>query len=216
MMNKYPKTTFYFLLFIIIYTLGGIGFLFPLLRPVLTQFTPFILLLTFILVLSFHEKWEKKHIIILILSYAICFLVEMIGVNTGQIFGSYQYGNGLGLKVLGTPLIIGINWVMLSYCSTTVAQRWFKQPFIQIFGSSLFMLGYDLIMETVAPFMDMWQFDTLKVPIQNYVVWFLLALVINSLMILFKVIGNYQISKAILIIQILFFGIISIFINFIL
>ncbi|MBP1672236.1 MAG: hypothetical protein H6Q25_51 [Bacteroidetes bacterium] len=216
MMNKYPKTTFYILLFIIIYTLGGIGFLLPLFRPVLTQFTPFILLLTFILVLSFHEKWEKKHIIILILSYAICFLVEMLGVNTGQIFGSYQYGNGLGLKVLGTPLIIGINWVMLSYCSTTVAQRWFKKPFIQIFSSSLFLLGYDLIMETVAPFMDMWQFHNLIVPIENYVVWFLLALVINSFMILFKVIGNYQISKAILIIQILFFGIISIFLNFIL
>jgi bisanhydrobacterioruberin hydratase len=216
MMNKYPKTTFYILLFIIIYTLGGIGFLLPLFRPVLTQFTPFILLLTFIIVLTFHEKWEKKHIIIFILSYSICFLVEMIGVNTGQIFGSYQYGNGLGLKVLGTPLIIGINWVMLSYCSTTVSQRWFKNPFIQIFSSSLFLLGYDLIMETVAPFMDMWQFNNLNVPIQNYVVWFLLALVINSFMILFKVIGNYQISKSILIIQILFFGIISMFMNFIL
>jgi putative membrane protein len=216
MMNKYPKTTFYILLFIFIYTLGGIGFLFPLLRPVLTQFTPFILLLTFIFVLSFHKNWEKKHIFIFILSYLICLLVEMIGVNTGQIFGSYQYGSGLGLKVLGTPLIIGINWVMLSYCSITVVDRWFKNSIVQILSSSLILLGYDLIMETVAPTMDMWQFQNLHVPIQNYVVWFLLALVINSFMILFKVTGNYKICQAILIIQILFFGIISLFTNVIL
>ncbi len=216
MLNKYPKTTSLIFLLSIIYALGGIGFLFPLLRPVLIQFTPFILLLTFIIVLTFHQKWEKKHIFILILSYLICLLVEMIGVNTGKIFGSYQYGNGLGVKIWGTPLIIGINWVMLAYCSTTVAQRWFKQPLIQILSSSMFLLGYDLIMETVAPTMDMWQFQDFQIPIQNYVVWFLLALVINSFMTLFKVIGNYKISKAILIIQILFFGIISLFINFIL
>lgn len=213
MMNKYPKTTSIIILLTIIYTLGGIGFLFPLLRPILIHFTPFILLLTFIIVLTFHEKWGKKPIFIFILTYILCLLIEMIGVNTGKIFGSYQYGEGLGLKLFETPLLIGLNWVMLSYCSTTVAQRWFKQPLIQIISSSLFLLGYDLIMETVAPTMDMWQFQDFKIPVQNYVVWFLVALVINSLMVLFKIRGNYKVSKALLLIQIIFFGVISLFTN---
>jgi putative membrane protein len=164
-------------------------------------------------VLTFHEKWGKKPIFIFILTYILCLLIEMIGVNTGKIFGSYQYGEGLGLKLFETPLLIGLNWVMLSYCSTTVAQRWFKQPLIQIISSSLFLLGYDLIMETVAPTMDMWQFQDFKIPVQNYVVWFLVALVINSLMVLFKIRGNYKVSKALLLIQIIFFGVISLFTN---
>jgi bisanhydrobacterioruberin hydratase len=210
MTNKIKTPSIFILFLIITYSLGGIGFLFPFLKPTLIQFTPFILLLTFILMLSFQEKWGKKQIIIIFLVYLLSFIVEYLGVKTGRLFGSYQYGNGLGIKLGETPLLIGINWVMLTYCSSTIAQKLTKYVIIQIFIASFMMIGYDLIMETVAPFMDMWLFKDQKVPFQNYLVWFLLAFVLNSFLILFKIQGHYKITKALFIIQLLFFGIISI------
>ena len=38
-------------------------------------------------------------------------LAEIIGVQTGILFGSYAYGETLGLKIFGAPLVIGLNWV---------------------------------------------------------------------------------------------------------
>ncbi len=43
------------------------------------------------------------------------------------------------------------------------------------------MVLYDLVMEQVAPRMDMWAFDAGFAPIRNYVSWFVLALVFHSL-----------------------------------
>jgi putative membrane protein len=42
------------------------------------------------------------------------YLLEMFGVKTGRIFGEYIYGNNLGYKWNDVPLIIGLNWLMLS------------------------------------------------------------------------------------------------------
>jgi putative membrane protein len=44
------------------------------------------------------------------------FFIEAIGVNTGLIFGNYVYKTTLGWKFLETPLIIGVNWILLT-CS---------------------------------------------------------------------------------------------------
>ena len=41
-------------------------------------------------------------------------LAEILVVSYGIIFGNYKYGEILGYKVLGVPLIIGINWCILS------------------------------------------------------------------------------------------------------
>ena len=40
-------------------------------------------------------------------------LTEAIGVNTGLLFGTYEYGANLGFKIFGVPLIIGVNWTVL-------------------------------------------------------------------------------------------------------
>lgn len=41
-------------------------------------------------------------------------LAEILVVSYGIIFGNYKYGEILGYKVLGVPLIIGINWCILT------------------------------------------------------------------------------------------------------
>ena len=41
------------------------------------------------------------------------FGVEVIGVETGLLFGDYEYGSGLGPKVLKVPMLMGVLWWIL-------------------------------------------------------------------------------------------------------
>ena len=41
---------------------------------------------------------------------------EVIGVNTRMLFGDYRYGDVLGYKAWGVPLLIGVNWFLIVYC----------------------------------------------------------------------------------------------------
>ena len=78
------------------------------------------------------------------------YLVELAGIRTGLIFGAYQYGAGLGLKLAGVPLIIGLNWALL-------------------------MVAYDLLLEPVAIRFDFWSWDLGLIPLQNYLAWWLVS-----------------------------------------
>ena len=49
-----------------------------------------------------------KLFFLLITCFLVGMLSEIIGVKYGFIFGEYSYGNALGIKFMGVPLIIGI------------------------------------------------------------------------------------------------------------
>ncbi len=106
-MNLYPKNTLpvgevqKFLM--IFYIVGTLGFLIPITRDVFVKITPLALLLNTYLLAVYHNDYSKKAFIAFILIYLIGFLIEAVGVETGQVFGSYQYGRGLGPKVFQTP-----------------------------------------------------------------------------------------------------------------
>jgi uncharacterized membrane protein len=53
-------------------------------------------------------------------------LVEIIGINTGFPFGHYYYSNILKIQFLSVPVIIGINWVVLTYSTAIIAQNILK------------------------------------------------------------------------------------------
>ncbi|MCD8261033.1 MAG: carotenoid biosynthesis protein [Bacteroides sp.] len=104
----------------------------------------------------------------------------MAGVNTGIIFGNYRYGEGLGPKLYGTPLIIGLNWLYLTYSTHDIASRIFRHPVTVIAAGAGLMVIYDIVLEQVAPLMQMWSFASIQPPLANYIVWFLLALVFHK------------------------------------
>jgi putative membrane protein len=47
-------------------------------------------------------------------SGALGFAAELVGVRTGRPFGHYRYGDGLGPKVGGVPLLAGAAWAMMA------------------------------------------------------------------------------------------------------
>ncbi|MBN1637562.1 MAG: carotenoid biosynthesis protein [Ignavibacteriales bacterium] len=186
------------------YIIGLLGFIIPFTSDIFIFLIPYAILLSLFLVLFFHEaKFIKKEILIFFIIYLIGFLIEMLGVNTGKIFGEYYYGDGLGLKIFNTPLLIGINWLMLVYCSANILNSVKLNLISKSFLASAIMVAYDLILEQVAPKLNMWYWKNDVVPVQNYIAWFCVALIMH---LIFRQSDNKNpIASLVFILQAVFF-----------
>ena len=207
-MNLYPKSYIpvgevqKFL--VIFYIVGTLGFLIPMTKDLFVKMTPYALLLNTYLLAVYHKGYSKRTIIAFSLIYLLGFLIEAVGVKTGIVFGSYEYGLGLGPKVIETPLLIGLNWLFLSYASCSIVDSLRAHKLFAYVLPALMMLCYDNVLEQVAPKMDMWSWRDGIVPMQNYVVWFILALVFTSFIRVMKVDTKNPLSIVLLLCQFVF------------
>lgn len=193
------------------YIIGAIGTVFPLTRDLFLLITPFALLMNIGLLAKEDKNRSIKAIIVFALIYLLGFFVEMLGVNSGVIFGEYHYGESLGLKLMNTPLMIGINWLMLSYLTMGISRKLVKQGVLKVLLASSLMLVYDLLIEQNAPFIDYWYWQNDIIPLQNYIAWFSIALIFNTIIQITKVSVKNSLSSYIFLAQIMFFLIIYIF-----
>ena len=103
------------------------------------------------------------------------FFVEALGVNTGWIFGEYKYLSVMGLKVFETPLLIGINWVILIFGVADITNRFQVHPLFRILLGAGLMLIFDVALEPNAIRMEMWQWKGGNIPTQNYLAWYAIS-----------------------------------------
>lgn len=161
---------------IFLHLVGVVGYLTPFLRPLFLFLTPFNLLLSGVLLMYYHERhtlrfWAVSSIIIV-----FGFLIEVAGVQTGLIFGEYQYLTTLGFKVWDVPPIIGLNWFLLVYTSADLSRRWLSSRIYRIMLGSIVMVILDLLIEPVAVSYQYWEWlGGEGIPIQNYIAWFVIA-----------------------------------------
>jgi bisanhydrobacterioruberin hydratase len=192
--------------FVVFYLVGIAGTLVPFTFPLFLKLIPFALLLSFVAVLIFHKGGITRETIISFLTiYLLSFIIEAIGVGTGLIFGQYAYGSSLGIKVFQTPLIIGINWFFLVYTTTSVVDRFLMPSWLKVVLASILMLVYDLVLEQLAPVLDMWHWENSIVPLQNYVAWFALSMVFHSLLKIINLKIQNKLALLILTCQFLYF-----------
>ena len=164
---------------ILFYCVGVLGMSFQSTRPLFTRLTPLALLLSISALAIFHNpRADRKALLVFFSVFLISFFIEVIGVNTGLLFGNYTYGSGLGIKLFNTPLIIGVNWLLLVYCTGIIVNTLRLTISLKIVISSVLMVSYDLIMEQIAPQLDMWQFEG-GVPVRNFVAWFIIAFLLH-------------------------------------
>lgn len=202
----HDKKIFIKIFFPIFYLVGLVGLLLPISYPLFVKLIPYSLLLSFVGLAFFYPyKILKRELIIFASIYFLGFAVEAIGVNTGLIFGSYSYGLGLGFKVFETPLIIGLNWLFLVYVTSTILEPFKLPALVKAVLASTLMVIYDVVLEQVAPKMDMWSWSDSIVPIKNYVAWFSIALLFHLLLKIFKVRSENSFSLLIFLCQFLFF-----------
>ena len=133
-------------------------------------------------------------------------IAEILGVQYGLIFGNYEYGNNLGLKLLGVPILIGFNWVVLTIICGSISSKIFKKSKVLsiIFGVIL-MLLIDITLEPIAPVLDYWEFSGSKVPLQNYIGWGITSLITQTLYQYFYKNKEFIFSFNLFVAQFLFF-----------
>ena len=146
-------------------------------------FTSINLSLMSIIVFTNIKLTNKNQIFSLLLIFLVGMLSEFIGVNYGLIFGEYTYGNNLGFKLFGVPLLIGLNWVILTVICANIASILIKNNSILlmiILGTTL-MLIMDFVMEPIAPKLDLWKFKNLVVPTSNYIGWLIISILTQTI-----------------------------------
>lgn len=194
------------LLLIIFYSVGIVGMAITSTRPLFIRLIPFALLLSaFLLIVNHKGKFTSTHLRVYFLIFLAGFLLEMLGIHTGWIFGDYTYGSGLGFKIAETPLMIGLNWLMLVYVTASVFQSLKWNAVGVILGGATLMVIYDSIMEQIAPGMDMWSWSGDIIPLKNYLTWWLVAAAMHTLLAVTGIRIKNPLAPAVFAIQFLFF-----------
>ncbi len=188
---------------------GAIGLSIEATRELFQLLTPFNLLATAAIVLHFESNKGLKYGLFILITFLTGFFVEVAGVQTGLIFGEYSYGQTLGYKVFDVPLAIGLNWVVLIYCTGQQAKRIFQSPMLRIVSAALMMTLLDFLIEPVAIAYDFWSWEAVSIPIQNYGAWFLISAVLHFVFNKLMPESNNPLAIKILYIQAIFFLILN-------
>jgi putative membrane protein len=203
---------------------GAIGILFSPYKDWFISNTSLNLLLMVCLLIFTQPSIDKYFFIFFFICFAVGFAVEVVGVNTGLLFGHYTYGNRMGIKVLGVPLLIGVQWFVTVYCCGVIMQfvnNWTKrkisaapietktadkiQSISLVVDAALLATFFDFIIEPVAQKLGYWQWKNIDIPIFNYTCWFFISAIL--LFVLTKLPFNKlnQFAIHLFIIQLLFF-----------
>lgn len=197
---------------IIYYAIGLIGLSIPFTARYFIYLTPLSILINLFLILYFNINWSARLVVSGLLIYILSMTAEITGVNTGAIFGSYTYENSiLGPRLLNTPVIIGINWFILIYCTYILINKFKFSLVIKILMGGLIMLIFDILLEPVAGKMLMWNWLSSEIPLLNYVVWFILSCAFVGIMYLGRINIQNVISTHLLFVQFIFFSGLNLF-----
>lgn len=133
--------------------------------------------------------WQHASLFI-VLTILVGLTFESVGVATGLIYGPYHYTAKLGPLFLDlVPYTIPIAWAMMLYPSYVIASRiipvsrhnWSWTAGFAFIGAFV-MTAWDLVMDPlmVAANHWVWEIDGayFGIPLQNFIGWFLTALVI--------------------------------------
>lgn len=200
MIKQFSKVQLATAVAVLFHSIGLAGILF-FKGDLIIKSTPINMLLSFALLLWTQDQKNRAFWIFVVACICIGIAVEIIGVNTGILFGNYAYGSVLGIKMAQVPLLIGINWFIIVYCcavSVYSLLHWIINPAatagvrtsgslkalaVITDGATLAVL-FDWLMEPVAVKLHFWKWENGIIPVYNYICWFavsaLLLLVFNS------------------------------------
>ena len=193
-------------LVLLFYSVGLAGFLLVQTQVLFEKLVPFHLLLMLLLMVWSHPRRERRFYLSLLVIYLAGFAVEAIGVNSGVVFGRYSYDTTLGLKVAGTPLMIGVNWVLVIYSTgTTIRSLGIRNSYLAAAAGGALVTLLDFFIEPVAIRFHYWHWDSPAVPLQNYIAWFFVAFVLLLFFLRMPVEKHNKAGVALFVVQFLFF-----------
>lgn len=194
----------------IFYLVGILGIAIGPFRDFFVGLSFFHLLLSFGILLLGRKNYSTKFWVFICFSFLTGMFVEWIGVHTGLLFGTYSYGAVLGPKLLGVPVIIGINWAMLSIVSASILASLRLHFLLEVLANALLMVFLDFLMEPVAMKLGFWHWKNGLIPTYNYVCWFAVSLVVQFIYRKWRLNEANNVSVALFIYLTLFFTILNI------
>jgi putative membrane protein len=112
--------------------------------------TPLNLLVSLFVLLYNHQNGTPKQWLVFFIVAVLGYFVEVVGVNTGIIFGEYTYQTTLGWKVLETPVMIAVNWLILTYAVVYTLGKKIKNTLYLALLSAVVLVILDFLIEPVA------------------------------------------------------------------
>jgi uncharacterized membrane protein len=129
------------------------------------------------------------------------FAVEALGVATGVPFGDYAYGDALGPRLLGVPLVIALAWTWMAWpawlaAGTVVRPAWLAAGTVvrplagRVLLAGLGLAAWDLFLDPQMVAERYWQWrqphpslpGIPDVPVSNYLGWFGVAVALMALL----------------------------------
>ena len=186
---KFSKVFIATAIAVLFHCIGLAGMLFST-NDLFAQLTPLNLMLSCGLLLYTQPNKNKSFYLFFTTVLLGGFAIECIGINTGWIFGDYQYGSTLGPQLSNTPVIIGVNWFIITYCCGIAMHSFLDflstRPTLQTASSSSFIKKISMVVDgaTLAVLMD-WLIEPValklgywkwagngSIPMYNYISWF--------------------------------------------
>ncbi len=191
---------------IVFHAVGFVGFSIPHLHDFFISFVPYHLLLMAAILLMNQQEFNRPFWLGLIFVYLSGYLVEVLGVSTGAVFGEYAYGATLGIKLMNVPLLIGVNWVILVFSIGAVLKKYFKHQRLlkSIIGAAI-LVFIDFLIEPVAVQFDYWSWTNSVIPLQNYIAWFFICVILIRVYYQLEFRKSNRVALTLLVSQILFF-----------
>jgi putative membrane protein len=175
----------------------GIAFFSP---SFFVPFTPVNLFLMLLLLILHEQPINVRFVQAFLMAVVVGMTTEMIGVNTGMLFGNYSYGEVFGRKLFGVPVLIGINWFCIVYTSHVVAKKLnsntIKGKLSVALLAATIATVFDWIMEPVAMKLGFWNWNCS---------WFVISFAVSMAFGYLKIEANNKFAPYFLMIQILFF-----------
>jgi bisanhydrobacterioruberin hydratase len=138
----------------------------------LSELTPLFLGTIFIIVsVGVLRETQFDLFELFIFVFLIGLMSEIIGVNTGILFGTYRYTDVLGSAIMKVPVIIAINWAFLIGGGIAISGKLFISKIGQVLFTVFIIVLFDFIMEPVAVKLHYWDWSNNTIPLLNYVTW---------------------------------------------
>jgi putative membrane protein len=123
------------------------------------------------------RRWTARFLVVVV---GGSLAVEALGVATGFPFGDYAYGDGLGPRVAGVPLVVPLAWAMFAYPAHVVGVR-LGRP---VLAGAWALASWDLFLDPQMAAEGYWTWADPTglngIPWSNHLAWLAVALLLMA------------------------------------
>ena len=176
-------------LYLLLFTAVGAQIAYPLLDS--TETVTILYVLAGGTFMSLHSRYafgNRFSTIYTSVTFFLSFIIEWVGSTTGWPFGEYHYGQTLGPKIFGVPMVVPFAWLMMVYPMLLVGRKLSKHWPSVIAGCGLMFWDLYIDPTMVADARWTWKATTPttpfapEIPLSNSIGWLLVGILLCTLL----------------------------------